>query len=757
MMSLSNTQSPPKLPYLEENEDGIDFESLADDLAEFSGDPLVVQALKRGVDLKKYSDELDTDLKAAEMECVTQYVNNSEQVSELHSQIQECDAVLARMQDMLLSFQGDLSGISGEIKHLQNESLSMSVRLRNKRAIENKLSAFVTQAVISPEVINCILSPTVNDKFLMAVQELNVKLDYIDTETVPSDGSTFTMLPKETTAGSRLRPDMLSLKAKSMAKAREFFVTQISSLRKNKTNVQVIQQNSLLKYKQLYHFLQKDAPSIADEIKGQYEETMSRIVLNVFKNYYAQLLKLDLIIAGKNDLLVIEESSIKSVFTQKITFSAEKSTVSTDTFALGDRANILDSTVLESEPILLHVALAEGQRFTYESIMRSVLKHLVDAASSEYLFLLDFFQSDNTNKNTNDDAVLSKSADSSAINTIFDAIYSKALSTLLENMENYLLNCYDAIGLLILLKVQHSLKLIMQRRRISVLDIFFNRLEAMLWPRLHAILTLNTESLRNATQRKLGAIELAPLYVSRRYADLCSSLSYLLSLSNSSGGHSGSNIEMNNLLINMKKIRLELIELLQRLGLSHFMTRKDQNVFFINNYDKILSIYEDRGCNIETDDSSAFENLLMQQREFFAEEEVRGAFPRLVSFVTQTEQMLHNAQVVVSASASNNLNDPGSEEPSQLDEGIVESLVREFSSVWRNGIQQINDDVLAYFANFRNGMEILKQVLTQLLLYYTRFQEIIKKAWPGTAPAFTRDIVSTATIMMEIKKYNRNL
>lgn len=37
--------------------------------------------------------------------------------------------------------------------------------------------------------------------------------------------------------------------------------------------------------------------------------------------------------------------------------------------------------------------------------------------------------------------------------------------------------------------------------------------------------------------------------------------------------------------------------------------------------------------------------------------------------------------------------------------------VREFASNWRTGIQQINDNVLAYFANFRNGMEILKQVL----------------------------------------------
>ena len=45
-----------------------------------------------------------------------------------------------------------------------------------------------------------------------------------------------------------------------------------------------------------------------------------------------------------------------------------------------------------------------------------------------------------------------------------------------------------------------------------------------------------------------------------------------------------------------------------------------------------------------------------------------------------------------------------------VEESIVEELVREFSSNWKSGIQQINDDVTAHFANFRNGMEILKQV-----------------------------------------------
>jgi hypothetical protein len=50
-------------------------------------------------------------------------------------------------------------------------------------------------------------------------------------------------------------------------------------------------------------------------------------------------------------------------------------------------------------------------------------------------------------------------------------------------------------------------------------------------------------------------------------------------------------------------------------------------------------------------------------------------------------------------------------------------------------------------------MELLKQTLTQLLLYYTRFCEIIKRGWGKRPPPFVRDLVSTNAILSEIKKF----
>ena len=734
---------PPGGP---EADDDIDFEGLSEDLATFQSDEMVQQALHRGVDLKRYGAELEKELKAAESESVAQYVENSPQVVDLHKQMQECDAVLARMQDMLLGFQSDLGGISEEIKHLQDESLSMSIRLKNRKAAEDRLHKFIDNSSVSPEMAANIAGSSVNDAFLDAVVNLSKKLKYLQQQTPARDGSSLDIAPADTFTGRSMLPELEKLKVRALAKAREFFLQQINAIRKPKTNVQVLQQTSLVKYAALFRFLQMESPPIADELRTIYVESMGRTLHNLFKAYHSQLVKLDLVLATKNDLIAVEEATLRSVFTQKVNMTKQH-----DSFSLAGREKILDQ--IETEPVLLHVATAEGHKYPYEAIMRSVVKHLIDAATNEFLFLLDFFKT-----NTRD---------------TFNKIFGRTLSLTLENLENYLLGCYDGVGLLLMIKVTHSLRMIMQRRRVPVLDSFFDRMSMLLWPRLKLVLDANIRSVRTAAVKKLGPVDLTPHYVCKRYAELVSSIFILQmqggAVADSMGVGGGGETMLQN---DLQQLRVEMVGLLERLSalLTH---SKERRVFFVNNYDLILSVFQER--RIICDEVQKIEDLLMQQRELFAEEEIRASFPLLISFVVQTEQAM-NERVGGGAQGSLTLDDT-------IVEGLVrfccaaaattllislpylsilspcppppDSQVREFAANWKMGIQQINDDVLVYFASFRNGMEILKQVLTQLLLYYTRFQDIIKKSWVRP-PAFSRDIVSTATILMEIKKFSRN-
>lgn len=682
----------------------INFDQIDEDLAAFQEDEMVQQALHRGVDLKKYGRDLEKELKQAESESVSQYVENNLQVVDLHKQMQDCDAVLARMQDMLYGFQADLGGISEEIKHLQDESLSMSIRLKNRRAAEEKLHKFLENTTLLPNFADSIVGPDINEIFMEAVLKLNQKLNYLH-QTDAKNGFFLDINPSETFTGRSLIPDLEKLKMRALTKGRDYFTAQFNAIRKPKTNIQIVQQSSLVKYAQLFKFINDEAVNIADDLRLMYVESMGRTLFSLFRSYCTQLLRLLQSTASKQDLVAVEEAMLKSIFTQKVNLSKQ-----TDSFFLGDRSMVLQQ--VEDGPILLHVALAEATRFAPEQLWRSVLKHLCDAATNEYLFIVDFFPHSPKHSATE----------------VFNRIYSRPVSLILEQFENFLLNCHDTIGLLLLIKCTHQQRLVMQRRRMPCLDSLFDRFSLLLWPRLKSTLAAHIKSLRTANCRKLGSVDLTPHYVARRYAELVSSL-LLLQSSGSAAGDlgvgGGGEVMLQN---DVQQLRVELIALLDRLA-TLLPNSKERKVFAINNYDQVLSVFQER--QISGEEAQRFEDLLMQQRELFAEEEIKCAFPKLLSFVSQTERTGQS-----------------------VDEAAAETLVREFASNWRTGVQLINDDVMCYFANFRNGMEILKQVLTQLLLYYSRFQDILKKAW-SRPPAFCRDLVSTATILMEIKRYSR--
>lgn len=81
----------------------------------------------------------------------------------------------------------------------------------------------------------------------------------------------------------------------------------------------------------------------------------------------------------------LQEAAVRNLFSSKVDLSKRG-----DGFNLGDRDSILDA--VEAGPILVHVAIAEGRHYPYEAIMRSVFKHLMDSATSEYLFTIEFFK-----------------------------------------------------------------------------------------------------------------------------------------------------------------------------------------------------------------------------------------------------------------------------------------------------------------------------------------------------------------------------
>lgn len=56
-------------------------------------------------DLRHYSQQIERDLKAVENQSIEEYIRESENIANLHSQIGDCDNILERMESMLTNFQ----------------------------------------------------------------------------------------------------------------------------------------------------------------------------------------------------------------------------------------------------------------------------------------------------------------------------------------------------------------------------------------------------------------------------------------------------------------------------------------------------------------------------------------------------------------------------------------------------------------------------------------------------------------------------
>ncbi|KAK4858766.1 hypothetical protein QYF36_021642 [Acer negundo] len=97
----------------------------------------------------------------------------------------------------------------------------------------------------------------------------------------------------------------------------------------------------------------------------------------------------------------------------------------------------------------------------------------------------------------------------------------------------------------------------------------------------------------------------------------------------------------------------------------------------------------------------------------------------------------------------------GSDEPITVAE--VEPIVKDFASRWKAAIELMHKDVITSFSNFLCGMKILRAALTQLLLYYTRLSDCIKRIVGGCGSTLNKDLVSISSIMYKIRKYSRTL
>ncbi len=103
----------------------------------------------------------------------------------------------------------------------------------------------------------------------------------------------------------------------------------------------------------------------------------------------------------------------------------------------------------------------------------------------------------------------------------------------------------------------------MQRRRIPVLDSFFDRMNLLLWPKFKSIFVANLDSIRKANVAKMPVNDWRPMDVSRRYAEFVSSCLSLQGDVEGLGMAGGGEDMLTN---DLKTLTSEMMNLLNRLS-----------------------------------------------------------------------------------------------------------------------------------------------------------------------------------------------
>lgn len=664
--------------------DDISLEGLEQELEECKNHDVVANILSKGTTLREYTKGVENNLRQVELDSIQDYIKESDNLVSLHDQIRDCDAILSQMETLLSGFQAEIGSISSDIKILQEKSMDMGLKLKNRKVAESKLAKFVEDIIIPPRMVDIIVDGEVNEEYMRSLEILSKKLKFIGVDP----------MVKTSKALKDVQPELEKLRQKAVSKVFDFLVQKLYALRKPKTNIQIIQQSVLLKYKYIISFLKGHGKEIYNEVRAAYIDTMNKVLSAHFRAYIQALEKLQLDIATSSDLIGVEARST-GLFSRGREPLKNRSAV----FALGDRINILKE--IDQPALIPHIAEASSLKYPYEVLFRSLHKLLMDTATSEYLFCDDFFGEE----------------------SIFYDIFAGPFAVIDEHFNSILPNCYDAIGLMLMIRIIHHHQLIMSRRRIPCLDSYLDKVNISLWPRFKMVFDLHLSSLRNANVKTLWEDDVHPHYVMRRYAEFAASLIHL-------------NVEYGDgqLELNMERLRMAVDDLLTKLA-KLFPKPKSQIVFLINNYDMTIAVLKEaspEGGKIQLH----YEELLKSNTALFVEELLLEHFSDLIKFV----------KTRASEDSSST-----SEKPITVDE--IEPLVKDFASRWKAAIELMHKDVITSFSNFLCGMEILRAALTQLLLYYTRLSDSIKRVAGGSA--LNKDLVSISSIMYEIKKYSR--
>lgn len=357
-------------------------------------------------------------------------------------------------------------------------------------------------------------------------------------------------------------------------------------------NAQIIQQDALLKYKDLYAFLGRHQRKLAEEIGQAYINTMRWYYLNHFTRYEAALRIMKLQSLDKNDLIGQQDDP-------QLRRAARPGPATHDPFTLGRR---IDSLKTPSRTALSSY-LAEEDKSAHhlETPFRSFNLALIDNACFEYIFLSTFF---------------APTQNFHAISRTFDTIFAPTFALGQTLTKSLVENSADALGILLCVRLNQQMAFELQRRKVPAGEGYVNATNILLWPRFQQVMDLHCESLKRASSALSGrtgasallstgsgssaatAQSTAPHPLTQRFASF---LQGVLSLSSEAG-------DDEPIARSLGRLRGEYEAFLTKLSKSVGDTRKRER-FLFNNYSLVGTILEEAQGKLAEENREHFTGL----------------------------------------------------------------------------------------------------------------------------------------------------
>ncbi|KAF2837222.1 Sac2 family protein [Patellaria atrata CBS 101060] len=425
-----------------------------------------------GLSLEAFAERQDTQSRVTAIvhnysaQSVEEFDKENDKFEDLHRSILACDDVLKSVETYLTGFQADLGAVSAEIETLQSRSTTLNTKLENRKVVEKLLGPAVEDITISPAVVQKISEGPIDAAWNKALAELEKRSKAIDARLKE---------PNVIQAVRDLKPLLDDLTNKAIERIRDYLVAQIKALRSPNINAQILQQQNFLAHKDLSAFLSRHHPQLADEIRQAYINTMRWYYLHHFTRYRQALEKLKLYPVDAHWVLAADESSVKQRSSAKST-----TTGPFDPFSLGRRMDILRSNKNSALPS--HLAEDDKSAHFLETPFHSFNLALLHNCTFEHTFLSTFF-----------------SGTHATTSRAFDVIFAPTLSLAHSLTKALLDSTYDALGLLIAVRLNQRVAFALQRAKIPCLDGYVNGTAMLLWPRFQQVMSAHTDSTRKFT------------------------------------------------------------------------------------------------------------------------------------------------------------------------------------------------------------------------------------------------------------------